>query len=191
MGFLSSLKFCFCGIIDNMRAHKWKLLLCAVISLAGFVLGIVCFNLSGYGWWYYNRCSYASKLTAAGFSVFVSFIFVTAIIYLAYVLCNMTRYTHYLALLINLTACLYCGATLSAIFVYSAVYGVLYAVFISIVWLFIMCVACFACFCEPPICRTFCESVRDLKRTAFILAVGLIYKLFALFVILKILTALI
>lgn len=191
MGFLHYLKYCFCDIGCKIRTCKWKFILCVAVSLAGFVLGIVFFNLSNFGWWYYNRCTYASKLMSAGFSVLFSYALTTAIVYVSYVLCNMTRPTHYFCFLINLTACLYCGATVAAVFVYSAIWGVMYVIFVTVCWLATMCLASFLCLCEPPICRSFCESARDLKQMLTVIAVGFVCKVVALFIILKILTALI
>lgn len=191
MGFLSSFKYSFYDILFKIRECKWKFVFCAVFTVVGFVLGIVFFSLAEYGWWYYNRCVFASKLTEAGFSVLISFVAAAALLYILYVLCNMTRITHYLAIIVHLIGCVYCGATVAAIFVYSAMWGVLYVVFVALIWLAAMCLACFACLCEPPICRSFCESLNDSKPVLTILAIGLVYKIIALFVILKILTMLI
>lgn len=191
MSFFSNLKYSFCDIFDKVRMCKWRFILCAVISVIGFTLGIVFFNLSDCGWWYYNRCAYAIKLLEGGFGVLVSFVVIYAIIYLAYILCNMTRPTHYVPLLVNLIFCIYCGATIAAICVQSVLLGILYAIIVGLGWLITMCFACFVSICEPPICRTFCESTQDLKQLLFVLIIGLIYEIVALFVILKILTMLI
>jgi len=191
MGFIYLIKNNINDIGCKIRAYKWKFIFCVVSSLIGFALGIVLFCTSKYGWWYYNRCDFASKIVNEGFSVLISFIVSCALIYLLFVLCNMLRQTHYLSFLINLIFCLYSGATLSAIFVYSVMWGVLYALFVTIEWLFVMCLSCFVCICEKPYCRNFCESVRDLKQLAFVLIAGVLYKIIALFVILKTLTALI
>lgn len=191
MGFLSFLKYSFCDIWYKVRECKWRFILCIAISLIGFALGITVFCLSQYGWWYYNRCVFASKLMDAGFNVFISCLTVTALIYLLYLLCNMTRFTHYLVYIINLGACFYCGATVAALFVYSVSWAIMYVLFVAIEWLAVMCFACFVCVCEKPYCRTFCESARDSKQLLFVLIVGLIYKIIALFIILRLLTALI
>ena len=191
MGFLSSIKYGIADILCKIRERKWTFILCVSVSLVGFILGIVFFCISGYGWWYYNRCEFASKLPSAGFGVLLSFVVSTALIYLLYILCNMTRFTHYLALAVNLVACIYCGATVAAVFVYSAVWGVLYVILVAVPWLIIMAFACFVCMCEPPVCRSFCEAVRDLKYLLLVLAIGLMCKIIALFVVLKILTMLI
>lgn len=191
MGLFYSIKYNMQDVFCKVRAYKWKLIFCVAVSLIGFGLGIALFYASKYGWWYYNRCSFASKLIDAGFSVFLWCVASCAIVYLLLVLCNMLRATHYLAYLVNLLACFYCGATTAAVFVYSVMWGILYVLFVTIEWLIIMCFACFVCVCEKPYCRRFCESVRDLKQTAFVLAIGLIYKIVALFIILKLLTMLI
>lgn len=191
MGFFSYLKYSFCDIFDKVRMCKWKFILCASISVIGFVLGIVFFNISDCGWWYYNRCAYAIKLLEAGFGVLISFVVICAIVYLIYVLCNMTRPTHFLPLIVNLIICIYCGATIAAICQQSVLLGVLYAIIVGLGWLITMCFACFVSICELAICRTFCESAQDSKQLLFVLAIGLIYKTIALFVILKILTTLI
>lgn len=191
MGFLHYIKNSFCDIMCKVRICKWKFIFCVAVSLIGFVLGIALFYASNYGWWYHNRCTYASKILEAGFSVFVSYIVSCAIIYLLLVLCNMSRVTHYLAYLINMLACFYCGATVAAIFAYSIMCGVLYLLFIAVEWVAVMCFACFVCLCEPAICRRFCESVRDMNQLTYVLVIGLIYKIIALFVILKVLTMLI
>lgn len=191
MGFLHYIKYTFCDIMCKVRLCKWKFMLCAVVSLVGFALGIALFYISNYGWWYYNRCNFASKILEAGFTIFLSYLISCVVIYLLFVLCNMSRFTHYLAYLINLLVCLYCGATMAAVFVYSVMWGVLYLLFVTIEWLVIMCFACFVCVCEKPYCRRFCESVNDLSLLAYVLVVGFVYKIVAMFVILKLLTALI
>lgn len=191
MGFLCFVKYSFQEIACKVRACKWKFILCVALSLAGFILGITLFCTCGYGWWYYNRCNFACKITEAGFSVLLTFIATAAIIYVLLILCCMLRQTQWLVYLVNLLACFYCGATLAAIFVYSTMWGILYAIFVMIWWVAAICLSCFVCVCEPHICRSFCESVNDMKLAGFVLAVGLIYKIVALFVILKILTMLI
>lgn len=191
MGFLSYLKYGFCDVFDKIRIYKWRLVLCVALSIAGFVLGIVLFNVSAYGWWYYNRCSFASKLVEAGFSVLIAFVVSSALIYFSYALCNMTRFTRYFALLLNVIVCLYCGATVSALFVYSVMWGILYAILVAVEWMAAVCLGCFVCLCMQPICRTFCEAIRDSRELLFILLVGLIYKIIALFVVIKLLTMLI
>lgn len=191
MGFLSYIKYSFCDLFDKVRCFKWKFVLCAIVTVIGFVLGIVFFSVFAYGWWYYNRCTYASKLMEAGFNVLISFVITAVLVYLAFVLCNMTRITHYLALIVNFVACFYCGATVAALFTYSVMWGVLYALFVALPWLVTMCFCCFVCLCEAPICRSFCESARDSKALSFVLAIGLACKILTLFVILKILTMLI
>ena len=193
MGFFCYLKYNICDIFCRVRAKRWRFVFCCIVSLVGFALGVAlfCVSYSRFGWWYYNRCNFASKLATAGFSVLISYVLTTTLVYILFVLSAMLRQTHYLCILINLVVCFYCGATLAATFVYSALWGVLYAVFVAIPWLIIMCFSCFICLCEPPVCRNFIESNRDLKPLAFVLTLGLIYKIFALFVILKVITVLI
>lgn len=174
-----------------MRAHKWKYILCVLVSVAGFALGIALFCISNYGWWYYNRCSFAGKIINTSFAVLAAFIFGGALMFLMLTLCSMLRQTHFLAYAVDLVTCLYCGATTAAVFVCSVMWGVLFAVFVSLEWLAAVCFACFACVCEKPMCRNFCEAARDIKQSAIALAVGVLYKIIALFVILKLLTALI
>ncbi len=191
MGFLCFVRYSFQEIACRLRMYRWKLILCIAVSLAGFVLGIALFCTCGYGWWYYNRCNFACKITEAGFSVLLTFIIAAAVIYVLLTLCSMLRQTHFLAYLVNLLACFYCGATLAAIFVYSTVWGILYAVFVAVLWLATICLSCFVCISELHINRCFGEAVSDMKLTAFVLTAGVIYKIIALFVILKILTMLI
>lgn len=191
MGYFNSIKYCICDVFYKIRECKWKFIGCVAVSLIGFALGIAFFCMSGYGWWYYNRCEFASRLPAADFGVFISFVALTALLYVLYLLCGMTRITHYLSYLVNIVACIYCGATVAAVFVYSTAWGVLFTVFVAVPDLAVKCFACFVSVCERSLCRTFCESARDLKQLAVVLAVGLLYKIIALFVILKLLTALI
>lgn len=191
MGFLHNVKNTFFDITCKARSCRRRLILCAVISLVGFGLGIALFYISNYGWWYYNRCNFASRIINMGFGLFLSYLAECVVIYVLLALCNMTRVTHCFAYVIDLLACLYGGATMAAVFVYSVMWGILYLLLIAIVWAAVVCVACFLCVCEPPICRSFCESIRDMNLALFALAVGFVYKIAALFVVIKILTALI
>lgn len=191
MGFLCFLKYNIEDLFCKVRVGKWKFVLCVAVTLVGFALGIVLFCVSNYGWWYYNRCNFASKIVNTSFSVLFSFAVGCGLLYLLFVLCNMTKPTHYLAYVVNLVSCIYCGATIAAVFAHSSMWGVLYVVLVVAEWLVVQCFACFVCVCEKPYCRTFCESARDLKQLAVVLLIGLVYKIVMLFVILKILTALI
>lgn len=191
MNLLCFLKYNIDDLFCKVRACKWKFILCVALSIVGFALGIVLFCASNYGWWYYNRCNFASKIVTTTFSVLFSFAVGCVLLYFLYVLCNMTKQTHYLAYVVNVVSCIYCGATTAAIFVYSAMWGVLYAALVAAEWLAVMCFACFVCVCEKPYCRRFCESMRDLKQLAVVLFVGLLYKIIVLFVIIRLLTALI
>ena len=191
MGFFVSIKYKFCDIFCKVRERRWTFVFCAAVTLIGFILGIVFFCISNYGWWYYNRCSYASKLPEAGFGVFMSYLFACVVLYLLYALCNMTRVTHYLTFFVNLVACIYCGATTAAVFVYSTVWGIMYVITLVLIWLTTMCFAYFCCMIEPPVCRSFTESICDSKELQFVLFVGFVCKIISMFVILKILTMLI
>lgn len=191
MGFLSLVQYTFQDILCKLRVKKWTFVLCVLISVAGFALGIALFFVCRDTWWYYNRCDNASRLVQTGFITFLNVVLSAALTFLLLVLCNMTKVTHYLTHLVNFFVCFYVGATLAAVFVYSVLWGALYAALVVIEWLAVVCIACFICLCEKAYCRRFCESFRDLKQVCIVLVVGLIYKILAMFVILKLLTALI
>lgn len=191
MNLLCFIKYHTDDLFCKVRACKWKFILCVALSVIGFALGIALFCASNYGWWYYNRCDFAAKIITTSFSVVVSFVLGCVLLYLLLILCNMSRPTRYFVYVVNVISCIYCGATTAAVFVYSVVWGILYAVLVSAEWLVTVCFACFVCVCEKPYCRRFCESARDLKQLAVVLFLGLLYKIIALFVILKLLTALI
>ncbi len=62
---------------------------------------------------------------------------------------------------------------------------------VSLAEVLILAVTCFLSCCEISMKRSFCESLRDFKSVAFVLTVGFIYKIFAFFRCIKILTAVI
>lgn len=191
MGFVHYFKNSVDDLFGNICANKWRFVLCVIICLLGAACGIAFVCAFQYGWWYYNRCDFACKLMQGGFTIFVIFLIGTALLYVTLILCNMLKETCRLSCIPVFAACLYLGATTAALFTMSVMWGVLFIVFVVLEDLAINCFACFVCFNEKPICRRFTEAVCDLKQLALVLAVGLIYKIFAYFVIIKILTAII
>ena len=191
MGILCYLHDFFDDLRQQLCANKFKFVICLLASLAGIGVGIGFFYAFQCGWWYFNRISFADKLIQGGFGVFLLFLFTTALIYLGLVLCSLFKGTHYLSLFTVFVASFYCGATIVALFTLSVMWGVLYIAFIALENIIIWSAACFACLCEKAICRTFRESVCDCKTSATILIIGLIYKILAFFVVIKLLTSVI
>lgn len=191
MGFIHYFKNSVDDIVCNICANKWRFIFCSIVCLLGAACGIALFYAFQYGWWYFNRCDFANKLMEGGFTILLVFIGTTALSYLCIILCNILKETCRLSCVVLFVSSLYLGATAVALITMSIMWGVLYIIFIAIEDFAINCFTCFVCCNEKPICRRFPEAVCDLKQAALVMAVGLIYKIIAYFVILKILTAVI
>ncbi len=188
--------FCFIRYLLDDIWHKivcnrFKAIICSIIAVAGVAVGVAFFCAFNYGWWYWNRCNFAQKIFEGGFGVLIIFLISYILIFICIALCNMLACTKYLSCFVIFISALYCGANTAALIVCSTVWGVLFAVLISLAEVLILAVTCFLSCCEISMKRSFCESLRDFKSVAFVLTVGFIYKIFAFFVVLKILTAVI
>ncbi len=191
MGFIHYIKNTVYDIGYKICAYKWRFIMCAVFCVAGIACGIAFFYAFQYGWWYFNRCEFANKLMAGGFSAFLLFLLSYLVLYLILILCNMLKETYWLCCVATFIACLYVGATVVALFTVSVIWGVLFVILIALEDIAVYCMSCFVCLCEKPICRKFDEAVRDFHQVGILLALGFIYKIVAFFVIMKILTAVI
>lgn len=176
---------------DKLCNHKWKSIICTLTAIAGIVVGVVLFKVFSYGWWYYNRCDYAVRLFNGGFSLFFSFLLWTAVFYLCLVSCNLIPQTRFLTYVALFIACLYCGANTAATIECWSVWGILFAVLVTLFEVIGYYLACLVVCCEPSACRSFRESVCDTKQSLAILCTAFIVKIICFFVILGILTAVI
>lgn len=176
-----------CKICNN----KLKAVLCALVALAGVILGFVLFKVFSYTWWYNNRCAYADKIFAGGFSLLFNFLLGYAAFYIVSLLCGLSSKTRILALAVLFIGCLYCGANTAAVVAFWMVWGILYAVFAVLVQVAGFCICCFIICCNPTPCSSFAEIICDTKPALIILAASFVAKFVGFFVILKIITAVI
>lgn len=191
MGLILILKRGCEDIWDKLCNHKWKSLICALIAIAGVVVGVALFKAFSYGWWYNNRCNYAIRLFNGGFSLFFSFLLWTMVFYLCIVCCNIIPQTRFLTYILLFVACLYCGANTAAAIVCWSVWGILYAVLITFFEVIGYYLACLAVCCEPLTCSSLRESISDTKQSFAVLCIAFVVKIICFFVILRLLTAVI
>ena len=171
--------------------NKWKTICCALVAVAGVVVGVVLTNVFRYSWWFENRCEYASKLFDGGFGLFFSFLLWTAVYFLCLAMCNVFPSTKYLSCAALFAACFYCGANTMAAILYWSVWGVLFALLVTAVEVVGYFAACLVTCCEPSCCRTLKEAFCDAKLCFWVLAAAFLVKIVSFFVILRIITAVI
>ena len=176
---------------DKLCNHKWRSIICALVAIAGIVVGVVLLKVFRYGWWYNNRCDYALRLFEGGFSLFFFFLLWTAVFYLCVVGCSVVPQTKFLLYTLLFVACLYCGANTAAAIVCWSVWGVLYTILVTLFEVVGYYLATLVACCEPTSCRNFKESLCDTKQSLAVLAVAFFVKIICYFVILRILTAVI
>ena len=191
MGFFCRIKRYFEDLWHRICECRWKALLCAVIAVAGVAVGVALLKAFSYSWWYDNRCAFAEKLFAGGFSLFFFFLAGSLAYYLCIVLCNLLPQTRFVNLVLLFFAGFYCGANTAATVECYSVWGVLFAIFVALPELAAYSIASFFAACEYPACRRFRESWCDFRQSLFILAVGFAIKIVGFFIILKIITAVI
>ena len=171
--------------------HKWKTLICALVAVVGTVVGVALFKAFEYSWWYLNRCDYATKLFEGGFGLFFSFLIWSAAFYILLLCCNLVPQTKYLAMVLLFVACFYCGANTAATVTYWSVWGILFAILVTLVeiigYMFSVLCSC----CMPSACRTIRESFCDTKRSFHIIIAAFLLKTVMFFVILRLLTSVI
>ena len=191
MGILRSLKRGCEDVWDTLCNHKWKSIICAFVSIAGIVVGVVLFKKYSYGWWYNNRCEYAFKLFDGQFYLLFIFLLWMIVFFLCIVGCSTIPQTKFLALILLFVSCLYCGANTAATIVCLSVWGILYAIFVTLFEVIGYYLAVSVAWCEPTPCRSFRESLCDNKQVFSILCIAFIVRIIGYFVILRILTAVI
>ncbi len=171
--------------------HKWLSLVCTAVAVAGVVLGVILVNVFEYSWWYENRCNYAYRLFEGGLGLFFSFLLWTSVYYVCIAFCQTLPQIKYLSCLALFVACFYCGATAAAVIVCISVWGILFALLVSVAEVAGLLLACITA-CGTVCCRrTFREAICDTKLSFALLAVAFAVKIIAFFVILRLLTAVI
>ena len=191
MGFFCRLKRYFEDLWHRICECRWRALFCAAIAIVGVIVGVALFKAFSYSWWFYNRCAFAEKLFAGGFSLFFFFLIGSLAYFFCLVFCNLIPQTRFLVYVLLFVAGFYCGANTAATIECWSVWGVFYAILITVPELIAYTLATFLASCEYPSCRRFREAMRDFRQCMFILAVGFVVKIIAFFIILKIITAVI
>ena len=170
---------------------RWKALLCGVVAIAGIAVGIALCKVFQYSWWHYNRLAFSETLFVGGFSVFFFFLITALAYYVCIVLSNMIVETRFLVFVLLFVAGFYCGANTSACIESWSVWGVFFAVLVSLPEILACTTATFLAYCEYPACRRFKESWCEFQPCLLVLAIGLVVRIITFFVILKLLTAVI
>lgn len=176
---------------EKLCNHKWRAILCALVAIAGIVVGGVFFNIFKYSWWYFNRWYYAENLFTGGFSLFVSFVVCALLFYLCLVVCNLHTSFRFLSYIVLFVACFYCGANTTAAIVCWSVWGILFALLATLPEAMGFYLATFYACCEYPECRSFKEAICDLRPCLYVLLISQLAKIIGFFVILRVLTAII
>ena len=191
MGCLRLLKRTCEDTWEKLCNHKWRSILTALLCVAGIAVGVAFFSAFKYGWWFANRIEYAEKLFKGSFSLFFSFLLWGAVFFLCILFCNLVPSTRFLTYVLLFVACVYCGANTAAVIFCWTVWGVLFAIFVTLWEVIGYYLACIAACSEPACCRKFREAFCDFRQCLIILCVAFVVKIIGFFVILKIITAVI
>lgn len=191
MGIFRVIKYRVEDIWNKLCNHWLKTLLCVLVAIAGVTVGVVMLNSFGYNWWCMNRYHYADRLFEGGFALLILFAASILLFYFCLVGCNIHPATRYLSFVVLFVACFYCGANTAAAIASWSLWGVLFAIFVTLVQVVGYLLCCALSLCEAPICRTFKETVCDLKPSFYVLLVTFLLKILGFFVILKIITSVI
>lgn len=191
MGIFCKIKRYFEDLWAKICQCRWKALLCAVIAIAGVGVGVAFCKAFQYSWWHYNRLAFSETLFIGGFSLFFFFLITALAYYVCIVLCNMLPQTRFLVFVLLFVAGFYCGANAMACIESWSVWGVFFALLVTLPEILACTTASFLAYCEYPAYRRFKESWCDFRPCLVVLAMGLVVRIITFYVILKILTAVI
>lgn len=189
---IASLKRFFEDISAAFFNCKRKLILCCAVAAAGMVLGIVFFKISNYNWWYCNRYMFAEKLVYGSFfAIFLSYLLCAAVVCVLLCASLLASWTQAICLATLFFVSLYFGANCCAVFACAgALLGVLYlSVLLYEQALNILC--CFLTLCNCPCKRSLNEAICDNKLALTVQIAAIFAKLIIIFVLLRLITALI
>ncbi len=188
---IQKIKYALDDMWQQACAHKWCTLISIACAVVGIVLGAVLVSVFRYSWWFDNRYQYAVRLFEGGFGLFFSFLAGFGLFYVVAVCCLMLPQTKPLCYVVLTACCFYCGANTAAAIIFSSVWGILYAVIVSLGE--VVCyVAANILLCGAP-CerRTLREAFCDSRGAFWALCIAFAAKFVCFFVVLRILTALI
>lgn len=171
--------------------HKWLALVCTLVAAVGITIGAIFVNIFEYSWWYDNRIDCAIRLFDGGFGLIFSFLLWAAVYYACLLCCQLTPHTKYLCCAALFVACFYCGANTAATVICWSLWGILFAILVTVVEVLGLLLSCFAACCQAACTRTLREAFCDTKASFYILACAFAVKIFTFFVILRLLTAVI
>lgn len=191
MKLLRKMRFFWEDVWQTICNHKWLSIFCALVAIAGTVVGGVLVKVFEYSWWYNNRYEFATKLFNAGFGLCFTFFLWSAVFYFCLLVCNMHPKARFLSLLTLFLSCFYCGANTAAAIIVWSVWGILFAVLVTAIEVAGYFLAVLASCCVVPSRRTLKEAYCDTKPVFSILLVAFILKIVTFFVILRVLTAVI
>lgn len=191
MKLFRKLRFFAEDIWQTICCHKWLTLFCAFVAVAGAVVGGVLVKVFECTWWYGNRYEYAFKLFEGGFGLFFTFFLWTAIFYFCLLCCCVNPHLKYVSLLPMFVACFYCGANTAAAIMARSVWGILFAVLVTVAEVAGYFFAVLSLCCTSSARRTLREAYCDTKVVLGILIAAFLTKIFAFFVVLRLLTSII
>lgn len=179
-------------VTSQLTNCKRKVAVCCVVALLGMVLGIVMFSLSNYNWWYCNRYLFVEKLVYGGFfTVFLRYLLCAALLSVLLCACLLQPFAHPFCYATLFVTSVYFGANCCAIFACAgALLGALYLVVLVFEQAANM-LCCFLAACNCACKRTFIEAFRDAKHAVILQFLAIIAKILIIFVLLRIITALI
>ena len=191
-GMSASIKRFFEDISAAFFNCKRKVILCCAVSVVGMVLGIVFFKISNYNWWYCNRYLFVEKLVYGSFfAIFLSYLLCAAVVCALLCVSLLTSWTQVFCLVTLFFVSLYFGANCCAVFECAgALLGVLYLLLLLAEQALNM-LCCFLTLCNCPCKRALNEAIWDNKTALIVQIAAILVKLAIIFVLLRLITALI
>ncbi len=193
MRLVPQLNSLLCEIAEAVTNHKKKLILCAALFAAGIIVGCVIYGGVMGSWWYYNRYDYVIIVIDRGgfFTVFFRFLLNAVLLAaLITVLCfgNFLRFLKYALIFF---CGMYLGMYIRIALSVFALRGVFYIVFLFLIEQALNVFGLFLSMCEEISCPSFSDTLSASRCSYAVLTAGIVLKTLIVFVLLRLLTALI
>lgn len=187
-----SFRRCVEDVLQMLRTHKTKVILCCVFAALGIALGVTMYCISNYNWWYYNRNEYACKLLYDGFfTVLLAFLLPAVVLSALLCLFSVWRQTKYLSYLFVFASAFYMGANAGALFTCMGVWALIYVLTLLAFSFIVNMLCCLFVLTNDSCNNTFKRIIYECKPVLIVQFAAVIVKLLLVFVLLRPLTALI
>jgi len=191
---MGAFSFRRCGedLLQLLRTHKTKVVLCCVFAVLGIALGVTMYCISNYNWWYYNRNDYACKLLYDGFfAVFLAFLLSAVVCAALLCLFSVWRQTRFLSYVVVFFSGFYLGANASALFTCVGAWALAFVLTLQLFGLAANALCCFLVLADDGCNNTFKQTICQCKPVLIIQFAAVLVKILLIFVLLRPLTALI